>query len=102
MQRRVPRLRTDEEAEAVLDQDLSHLDFSQFRAVNFEFAAQAERINIRIPKPLLDALKRRASARGIPYTRFVREIMEREISQPGPSEVDPPVPGTRVFPRRCP
>ena len=28
--RRVPRLRTDEKAEAFLDQNLSYLDFSQF------------------------------------------------------------------------
>lgn len=29
MKRKVPRLRTDEEAEAFLDQDLSDLDFSR-------------------------------------------------------------------------
>lgn len=32
MKRRVPRLATDEEAEAFLDSDLSDLDFSQFRS----------------------------------------------------------------------
>ena len=36
---------------------------------------------MRVPKSLLDALKRRASDRGIPYTRFIRELMEREISR---------------------
>ena len=82
MKRKVPRLRTDEEAEAFLDQDLSDLDFSQFRPAGFEFENKSERINMRVPKPLLDALKRRAKDRGIPYTRFIRELMEREISQP--------------------
>lgn len=81
MKRKVPRLRTDEEAEAFLDQDLSDLDFSQFQPARFEFENKSERINMRVPKPLLDALKQRASHRGIPYTRFIRELMEREISR---------------------
>ena len=37
MSRRVPKMTTDEEAEAFLDQDLSDLDFSQFKPVRFEF-----------------------------------------------------------------
>lgn len=82
MTRKVPPLRTDAEAEAFLDQDLSDLDFSQFKPAGFEFENKSERINMRVPKSLLDALKRRASHRGIPYTRFIREIMEREISRP--------------------
>ena len=32
MKRRVPKLRTDEEAEAFLESDLSDLDFSQFKS----------------------------------------------------------------------
>ena len=82
MQRKIPRLTTDEEAEAFLAQDLSDLDFSQFEPARFEFEKKSERINMRVPKPLLDALKARASHRGIPYTRLIREIIEREISRP--------------------
>lgn len=82
MTKKVPRLTSDEEAEAFLDQDLSDLDFSQFKPAQFEFERKSERINMRVPKPLLDALKERASHRGIPYTRFIREIMEREMSRP--------------------
>ena len=82
MRRRVPRLTTDEEAEAFLDQDLSDLDFSQLEPPLFAFEKKSERIDMRVPKPLLDALKERASHRGIPYTRFIRELMEREISRP--------------------
>lgn len=68
MSRKVPRLKTDEEADAFLQQDLSDLDFSQFRPARFEFEKKSERINMRVPKPLLDALKERASHRGIPYS----------------------------------
>ena len=82
MQRQVPRLTTDEEAEAFLDQDLSDLDFSQFKPARFAFETTSERIDMRVPKPLLDALKARASHRGIPFTRLIREMMERELSRP--------------------
>jgi predicted DNA binding CopG/RHH family protein len=37
---------------------------------------------MRVPKPLLDAVKKRARVRGIPYTRFVREAMEAALAEP--------------------
>lgn len=82
MKRKVPRLTTDEEAEAFLKQDLSDLDFSQFKPVQFEFEKKTAQLNMRVPKPLLDAVKKRAKARGIPYTRLVREAMELALSRP--------------------
>ena len=42
--RKVPRLRTDEEAEAFLNQDLSDLDFSQFKAGQLEFERKEARL----------------------------------------------------------
>lgn len=57
MKRKVPRMTTDEEAEGFLEQDLSDLDFSQFTPVKFEFQAKAARLNMRLPVPLLDAVK---------------------------------------------
>ena len=77
MKRNVPGMTTDEEAEAFLEQDLSDLDFSQFKPVKFEFQAKAARLNMRLPAPLLDAVKARAKAIGVPYTRFVREVLEQ-------------------------
>jgi len=47
-------------------QDLSKLDFSQFKPARFEFERKDEQINMRVPKPLLAAVKARAKARGIP------------------------------------
>jgi predicted DNA binding CopG/RHH family protein len=84
MKRKVPRLTTDEEAEAFLAQDLSDLDFSRFKRVRFEFEKKTAQLNMRVPKPLLDAIKKRAKARGIPYTRFVREAMEIALSRSEP------------------
>jgi predicted DNA binding CopG/RHH family protein len=80
MKKKVPRLRTDKQAEAFLAQDLSGLDFSQFSPVRFEFERKDGQINMRVPKPLLAALKARAKARGIPYTRLIRETLEREMA----------------------
>ncbi len=77
MKRKVPRMTTDEQAEAFLEQDLSDLDFSQLKPVKFEFQPKAARLNMRLPMPLLDAVKARAKARGVPYTRFIREVLER-------------------------
>ena len=64
--------------------DLSQLDFSQFQAARFEFEKKDEQINLRVPRPLLAALKARAKARGIPYTRFIRETLERALAAPQP------------------
>ena len=80
MKKKVPKLKTDRQAEAFLAQDLSGLDFSQFKPTQFEFQAKDEQINMRVPRPLLVAVKARAKARGIPYTRFIRETLERAIA----------------------
>jgi predicted DNA binding CopG/RHH family protein len=82
MKKKVPRLKTDRQAEAFLAQDLSNLDFSQFKPARFEFEKKDDQINMRVPKPLLAAVKARAKARGIPYTRFIRETLERAMATP--------------------
>ena len=79
---RVPRLKTDKAAEAFLAQDLSQLDFSQFQPARFEFGKKDRQINMRVPAQLLAALKAQARARGIPYTRLIRETLERAMSRP--------------------
>jgi predicted DNA binding CopG/RHH family protein len=80
MARKVPVLKTDEEAEAFLMQDLSDLDFSQFKPLHFEFEKKEAQLNMRVPRPLLEAVKDRARARGMPYTRYIRMLMERDVA----------------------
>jgi predicted DNA binding CopG/RHH family protein len=80
MTKAVPKLTTDDEAEAFLDQDLSDLDFSQFKPMRFELERKEARVNMRLPEPLLDAVKKRALARGIPYQRFIREALEMALT----------------------
>lgn len=79
MKKKVPHLKTDKDAEAFLAQDLSGLDFSQFKASRFEFEKKDTQLNMRLPKPLLAAVKTRAKARGIPYTRLIRETLEQAM-----------------------
>jgi predicted DNA binding CopG/RHH family protein len=74
-------LRTDAEAEAFLAQDLSDLDFSQFKPVRFEFQPKEKSINLRISEPLLKAVQTRAKREGIPYQRYIRQALERAIAQ---------------------
>ena len=79
--KRVPKMTTDEAAEKFLDQDLSDLDFSQFKPVQFEFRAKDAQINMRLPSSLLAAVKEKAERRGIPYQRFIREALERAVME---------------------
>lgn len=78
---KVPVLTTDEEAEAFLDQDLSGLDFSAFKPAHFEFGPKDERVNMRLPKPLLLAVKARAAQSGVPYQRFIRQALEAAVAE---------------------
>ena len=78
--RKVPKFATDEEAEAFLEQDLSDLDLSQFKPFKFEFSPKAAQLNMRLPEALLEAVKTRAKAQGIPYTRYIRQLLEHDIS----------------------
>ena len=79
LSRKVPQMTTDAEAEAFLDQDLSNLDFTQFKPTNWELHPKTAHINMRVPQALVDALKAKAAKEGIPYQRLIRQAIERAI-----------------------
>jgi predicted DNA binding CopG/RHH family protein len=81
MKRKVPRFKTDEEAEAFLEQDLSDLDFSQFKPIRFEFKPKQKSLNLRISEELLDAVRKNAKREGIPYQRYIRQALERAVTE---------------------
>ncbi len=81
MKRKVPRFETDEEAEAFLEQDLSNLDFSQFKPMRFEFKPKQKSLNLRISEELLDAVRKNAKREGIPYQRYIRQALERAVTE---------------------
>lgn len=63
-----------------LAQDLSDIDFNQFKPAQFEFAKKEAQLNMRLPQPLLDAVKERARTQGMPYTRYIRLLLERDVT----------------------
>jgi len=75
--KRVPEFKTDAQAEAFLEQDLSDLDFTQFKPMRFEVAKKEAALNMRLPSALMDAV--RARAKGIPYARYVRMVLEADL-----------------------
>jgi predicted DNA binding CopG/RHH family protein len=77
--RKVPVMTTDEKVEAFLDQDLSELDYSQFKPLTWEAEPKTARVNMRLPESLVKAVKARAAERGIPYQRLIREAIERAV-----------------------
>ncbi|MDO4682352.1 MAG: BrnA antitoxin family protein [Lautropia sp.] len=79
--KRIPELKTDAEAEAFLAQDLSDLDFSQFKPMRFEIARKEASLNMRLPAPLMDAIRAKAKARGVPYARYVRMVLEADLQR---------------------
>jgi len=79
--KKIPTLKTDQETEAFLDQDLSGLDFAQFKTTRFEFAPKSAALHLRLPEALLEGLKGRAKAKGVPYTRYVRMLLENDLAK---------------------
>jgi predicted DNA binding CopG/RHH family protein len=83
MRGKIPVFETDAEAERFVDTaDLSEYDLSGLRPTRFEFERKTAQVNMRLPATLLAAVKRRAVARGIPYTRFIREAVETALAGP--------------------
>ena len=85
MKPKIPTFKTDDEVRSFVDTaNLAAFDLSGLRQVQFEFQPKAAQLNMRLPRTLLDAVKETAKARGIPYTRFVRETLERAVTAPPP------------------
>jgi predicted DNA binding CopG/RHH family protein len=80
MKKKLPELRSDEAAEKFVDNaDLSEYDLSGMEMVRFEFQPKTERVNMRLPRPLLDAVKASAAKAGLPYQRFIRQALEAAV-----------------------
>ena len=79
--RKVPDFKTDEEAAAFLEQDLSDLDFSQFKPARlFEFQPKQKTVNLRISEALLEAVRANAKRAGMPYQRYIRQALEKAVA----------------------
>lgn len=78
----MPSLRSDAEAEQfVAKADLSQYDLSGFKPMRFEIAPKEAALNMRLPGALLEAVKAKAKAKGVPYARYVRMLLEADVAQ---------------------
>ena len=78
----IPSFKSDAEAEQFVETaDLSTYDLSGFKPIHFEFEPKTAALNMRLPKNLLDALKTKAKAKGIPYSRYVRLLLESDVAR---------------------
>ena len=80
MSKRVPRFRTDEEAEAFLEQDLTdYIDRHAMRPVRFELKPKNSSISLRLSEELLKAVKAAAAREGVSYQKFIRNAVEDAV-----------------------
>jgi predicted DNA binding CopG/RHH family protein len=80
--KRMPSLRSDAAAEKFVETaDLSKYDLSDFEPMRFEIARKEATLNMRLPTALLDAVKAKAQAKGVPYGRYVRMLLEADVAQ---------------------
>ena len=78
----MPSLKNDEDAESFVETaDLSEYDLSGFKTMRFEFEPKTAALNMRLPQNLLDALRTKAREKGIPYTRYVRLLLENDVAR---------------------
>jgi predicted DNA binding CopG/RHH family protein len=83
MKKPLPNLQTDGEAERfVAEADLTEYDLSGLWTMRFEFQPKSERLNLRVPKGLLDAVKAAAASAGIPFQRYISQTLEAAVQRP--------------------
>jgi predicted DNA binding CopG/RHH family protein len=82
MSKTIPVFESDEEAERFVETaDLADYDLSGFTPTRFEFQAKTSQINMRLSQDMLAAVKATAQREGIPYQRFIRQAIERALTQ---------------------
>ncbi|MBD2594051.1 CopG family transcriptional regulator [Nostoc spongiaeforme FACHB-130] len=81
MDKTFPRLKTDAEIEALLEEDLSdYLTPDNFKPVTFEFQPKDKSVNVRMSEEMLEKVKSVSKKEGIPYQRYIRRAIERALS----------------------
>ena len=82
MKKKLPRFKSDKEAEEFVEKaDLTDYDLSAMRPIHFEFQPKSERVNMRLPLQLLEAVRASAARAGVPYQRFIRQALEDAVQR---------------------
>lgn len=82
MKKKLPRFKSDKAAEKFVEKsDLTDYDLSSMRPIRFEFQPKGERVNMRLPRQLLEAVRASAAQAGVPYQRFIRQALEDAVQR---------------------
>jgi predicted DNA binding CopG/RHH family protein len=82
MKKKLPRFKSDKAADKFVEKaDLTEYDLSGLRPIRFEFQPKGERVNMRLPRQLLDAVRASAAKAGVPYQRFIRQALEDAVQR---------------------
>ena len=82
MSKKLPALRSDKDAEELLDQDLSkYIRAENLEPFPFEYRPKQKSVNLRISDELLKAVRTAARRRRIPYQRYIRQALELALRQ---------------------
>jgi len=82
MKKKLPALKTDDDAERLLKRDLSdYIHADSLQPFPFEFRPKQKSVNLRISEELLKAVRAAARRRGIPYQRYNRQALELALKQ---------------------
>jgi predicted DNA binding CopG/RHH family protein len=77
----MPSFNSDDAAEKFVETaDLSAYDLSGFKPMKFEFESKGAALNMRLPQTLLNAVRARAKAEGMPCARYVRLVLEQALA----------------------
>jgi predicted DNA binding CopG/RHH family protein len=49
------------------------------KPIKFEYLRKSAKLNMRLPESLLAAIKAKADAQGIPYQRYIRQVLEADV-----------------------
>jgi predicted DNA binding CopG/RHH family protein len=82
MSKKFPDLKTETQADDWLQSaDLTDYDLSEMKKVRFELAPKDTSISLRLPAGLLATLKARAAEANMPTQRFIRVLIEAQLSE---------------------
>ncbi len=82
MLKKLPALKSDKQAEKLLDKDLSdYISAENLEPFLFEYRPKQKSVNLRISDDLLKAVRAAARRRGIPYQRYIRQALELALRQ---------------------
>ena len=86
MSKPLPKMTSDQDAEELLEEDLTEYlnpeNFQKnFTPVTFEFAPKDATISLRLSKDLLEAVKKASDRQKIGYQKFIRQSIEKAIRE---------------------